>query len=324
MFHKKHHQLNLKNFGFYTFLWDKLFGTACKKQEVEMKNLIDTINEKATHLAEAEQKSVLRFAKRLDSYSYIPHQKKQKIRMKPFSEDGFLVDFLLDILNEHDYYPKPHAHNFNNGKPYWYILFLLMLSNKPNASNFVTQMAEKFLQEKHIDLYLFRLTFGQFNLPQFKSLQKDIEDYFLSIEDSLESYQWAKEIGLELPSDDNWHITFDIGIDHNYFTDNMENYFSIVVTVMPLERGNTWKIDLSGRDNSIFARWPNLSENKIVDKNHSKDYFLKNKPSLRNLKKVIAEIEELFDVKLSKTLLHSYFQGKIKNKNAVQKWLNEE
>lgn len=35
MFHKKHHQLNVKNYGFYTFLWDKLFKTAyeneCKK-----------------------------------------------------------------------------------------------------------------------------------------------------------------------------------------------------------------------------------------------------------------------------------------------------
>lgn len=26
-FHKKHHQLNYKNFGFYTFLWDKIFKT---------------------------------------------------------------------------------------------------------------------------------------------------------------------------------------------------------------------------------------------------------------------------------------------------------
>lgn len=33
MFHKKHHQLNLKNFGFYTLLWDKLFGTAYKNNK---------------------------------------------------------------------------------------------------------------------------------------------------------------------------------------------------------------------------------------------------------------------------------------------------
>ncbi len=27
MFHRKHHQLNYKNYGFYTFFWDKLFRT---------------------------------------------------------------------------------------------------------------------------------------------------------------------------------------------------------------------------------------------------------------------------------------------------------
>lgn len=324
MFHKKYYQSKIKNFKFYTFLRNKLFRITHKKQQVEIKEIIDTINEKIIHLPEAEQKTVLKFAKRLDSYIYIPHQKKEKLRMKPFSEDAFLVDFLLDILNEYDYYPKPHAHNYNNGKPYWYILFLLMLSNKPNATDFVIQMAENFLKEKHIDLYRFRQAFRQLNLPQFKTIQNDVECYFLSIQDTLEAYQWAKEIGLQLPSDDNWRITFDIGTSNSDLTNNKEKTFSVMVTVMPLEQGRTWEIRLSNRDNSVSAWYPNLSENKIVVRKQDKDYFLNNKPSLRNLKKVMTEIEEVFDVKFSKTLLHSYFQGKIRNKNTVQKWLNEE
>jgi len=292
-----------------------------------MSELINKINESVVNLSKSEQKKILKFSKRLESYIHVPTNKKEFERMISFASNDFLVNFVLKVLDDYKY-PEESKYPFDIVS-YWYCICLLALSNIEEARKFPINLGNQFLKIEHNDLFLFRRILAFIKDTAYEPLTKDIENYFLSKQNELESYKWAKEIGLELPSDNNWALFFEISTDGKFrfgndLTDKeKENRLRITTSVYPLRDKKCWEIELKNWNKTISAWWPTLSKNEIKLEKKRKSYTLKTEPSLRGLKEVIQEIETALDIKLDRTIYSKRFKGKIKNKSAVQKWLME-
>lgn len=292
-----------------------------------MRELIKRINEGAINLSKPEQKEILKFSKRLESYIHVPSNIKEIERMNSFASNTFVVNLIyLELI---DYtYPKEGKYPFDKIS-YWYCICLLMLSNQEDAKKFVLDLGHNFLETQHLDLWQFRRILECTQNPEYKLLTKQIENYFLSKQNELESYKWAKEIDLKLPKDNNWALFFEISTDGRFrfgkdLTDReKENRLRITTSVYPLKGKECWEIELKNWNNTISAWWPVISKNELKLEKKRKKYILKTEPSLRNLKTVIEEIEETLNVTFNRTIYSKKFKGEIKNKNAVQKWLLE-
>lgn len=292
-----------------------------------MTELITIISKHIESLAEEEQKDVLKFSKRLESYIHVPVNEKEYKRMAVFATNSATVQVVLKSLSEYNY-PKKYNHTFDIIS-YWYGLALLVQSENKEAKKFVLDLINNFLQSKHPDLSQFRrfLSFIT-HTKEFDTIKVTVENYFLSKQNELESYNWAKEIGLELPEDDKWYINFEISTDGKFRSGNSlstkekESRLILIVTAYPLRReNNCWEIELKNWNKSITAWWPIITERTIKLDNKWKNYKLKTTPSLRNLKNVIQEIEKVLNVKFERNIYLKTFSGKIKNKNAAQNWL---
>ncbi len=93
------------------------------------------------------------------------------------------------------------------------------------------------------------------------------------------------------------------------------------LAVILMNNARIWEIELKNWNNTISAWWPTRSKNEIRLDKKRKNYTLKIEPSLRGLKEVIQEIETVLETKFDGTIYSKRFKGKIKNKNAAQKWL---
>ncbi|WP_298503501.1 hypothetical protein [uncultured Maribacter sp.] len=292
-----------------------------------MRELIEKLNKSTINLSKLEKKEALKFSKRLESYTHVPTNKKEIERMNSFISNEFLVSFVLQIIENYKY-PRESKYPFDIIS-YWYCLCFLILSNQDKATEFSINLGNQFLEKNHNDLWQFRRLLEFIDNPKFKVLTKNIENYFLSKQNDLESYKWAKEIGLELPNDNNWALFFEISTDGRFRFGNdltpkeKESRLRITTSVYPLQGGKCWEIELKNWNNTVSARWPTLFKNEIRLEKKRKNYVLKIEPSLRNLKLVIEEIETILDTRFDKTMYMKRFKGKIKNKNAVKKWLLE-
>lgn len=292
-----------------------------------MRALIKKINESVDAFPKEEKKEILKFTKRLESYIHVPTNKKEVERMLPFAHKDYLIDYILKNINDYKY-PEKSEYPFDIIS-YWYCLALFVQSERKEAKNFVQNLIEKFLNSEHEDLWQFRRFLSAFeSTTEYDKAKETIENYFLSKQDSLESYLWAKEIGLELPSDNNWILFFEISTDGEFRFGNdlseeeKERRLVIKTSAYPLQGKKCWEIELNNWNNSISAWWPNLSEREVIIDN-KKNYYLKTMPSLRNLKELIQELEDHFAINFKRQIYLKTFKGKIKNKNAVQKWLLE-
>ncbi|WP_298781943.1 hypothetical protein [uncultured Polaribacter sp.] len=292
-----------------------------------MREFIEQINKNLKNIPKDKQKEILKFSKRLESYTHVPTNEKEINRMKPFSTNKFLINFILKEIDTYNY-PKVSKYPFDIIS-YWYCIALLILSEDEKGNDYVIGLAKRFLKNEHLDLWQFRRLLEPIKIRDYKIIKKEIASYFLSKLNDLESYKWAKQIGLELPKDNSWIFFFKISTDGKFRFGNdltdleKEKRLSITVSVYPLQGEKCWEIELKNWNNSISAWWPNLSERKIRLSKNKNDYILKTKPSLYSLKEIIKEVENVFNVKFDKTIYSKRFKGKIKNKNAVQKWLNE-
>jgi hypothetical protein len=293
-----------------------------------MRELIKKINESAISLSKLKKKEALKFSKRLESYTHVPTNKKEIERMSSFSSNEFLVNFVLQVIENYKY-PKESKYPFDIIS-YWYCLCFLILSNEDKTTEFTINLGNQFLEKEHNDLWQFRRILEFIDNPKYKVLIKNIENYFASKQNDLESYKWAKEIELELPSNNKWALFFEISTDGKFrfgndlTTKEKESRLRITTSVYPLQSEKCWEIELKNWNNTISAWWPTLSKNEIRLEKKRKNYVLKTEPSLRNLKEVIKEIETVLGAKFDKTIYLKRFKGKIKNKNALQKWLLEE
>jgi len=293
----------------------------------KMRVFIEKLNKNAQNLPKNEAKDILKFAKRLESYTHVPSNEKEINRIKIFSSNTFLVNFILKNIEQYPY-PNESKYPFDIIS-YWYCIALFIMSKEEKARGFVINMAEEFMHNEHLDLWQIRRLLEAVNPKEYQNIKEKISSYFISKQEYLESYIWAKKIGLELPKDNSWMFFFEISTDGKFRLGNdlteteKEQRLRITVSVYPLQGQNCWEIELKNWNNSISAWWPNLSEREIRLSKQNRNYKLKTKPSLLNLKKVIEEVETEFNVKFNKTIYSKRFKGKIKNKNAVQKWLNE-
>lgn len=290
-----------------------------------MREFIEKINEKVKNVPKTEQKEILKFSKRLESYIHVPTNEKEINRMSSFSSNQFLIKFILKNIKEYNY-PTTSAYPFDTIS-YWYCIALLIISKNDDGKSFVLDLAKKFIKNEHLDLWQFRRLLEPIEIQEHQIIKKEIESYFLSKQKEIESYKWAKQIDLELPKDNSWMLFFEISTDGRFRFGNdlseleKEKRLWMNVSVYPLKGKRCWEIELKNWNNSIFAWWPTLSEREIrLSKNN---YILKTKPSLQNLKKIIKEVETVFNVTFDRKIYSKRFKGKIKNKNAVQKWLRE-
>lgn len=293
-----------------------------------MRELTALLVENAKKLPKAQQAKIKKFANRLESYSWVPSNKKESQRMNAFASDQELIVHTLEAAKQYSY-PNAYDHTFDI-ITYWYCLSLFAESDIGETREFVRDLATAFLESKHKDLWMFRRSL-QYRLDDdFDDIRGKIESYFISKQNKLESYIWAKEIGLELPSDDNWRFYFRISTDgefrsRNSLPDNQKRtYFWISTSVYPLNDDQCWEIEVKNMSRTISAWWPVLHEKGIQFEYDDDTYeirTLKTTPSLRNLKPLIEELENLLDVTFDRNICTKRFSGKIRNKPAIQKWL---
>lgn len=292
-----------------------------------MRELIQVINKNVKEIPAIEQKEILKFSKRLESYTHVPTNEKEIQRMKSFSHNKYLVAFIQKNLENYSY-PKASKYPFDIVS-YWYCITLIVLSESTDGRNYVLDVARRFIKNEHLDLWQFRRLLDSIKLEEYQTIKKEIDAYFSLKQNDLESYKWAKQIGLELPKDNSWMFFFEISTDGKFRFGNdltdleKEERLRMTISVYPLQGKKCWEIELKNWNNSISAWWPNLTEREIRLSKKKNDYVLKKKPTLSNLKEVIKEVEILFNVRFNKTIYSKRFKGKIKNKNAIQNWLNE-
>jgi ribosomal protein L23 len=291
-----------------------------------MREFIEIINKNVNDVSKVEQKEILNFLKRLQSYIHVPSNEKEINRMKAFSSKKFLVNFILKNLENYPY-PRISTYPFDIIS-YWYCIALLILSEDTKGKDYVFGLAKQFIKNEHLDLWQFRRLLEFINIEEYGGIKKEIELYFLSKQNDLDSYKWAKQIGLELPKDNSWMLFFELSTDGKFRFGNdlteleKEKRLRMTISVYPLQGERCWEIELKNWNNSISAWWPNLTEREIRLSKKKNNYVLKTEPSILNLKEVINEVETVFNVKFDKTIYSKRFKGKIRNKNAVQKWLN--
>lgn len=292
-----------------------------------MRAFIKQLNENVLTLDKSVQKDILKFSKRLESYSHVPTNEKEILRTKPFASNQNLVAFVLQNMQEYPY-PAKSDYPFDTIS-YWYCIALFIVSEEEKSSAFVLNLINEFIEKNHNDLWQFRRLLESIELKEYQAVKKKIDSYFLSKQIHLESYKWAEQIGLELPKDNSWMFYFEISTDGKFrFGNDLSeeekvSRLRLKVSVYPLQGEKCWEIELSNWKNSVSAWWPTLSERTIRLSHKPNDYTLKTKPSLQNLKELIKEIESVFNISFDKTMYNQTFKGKIKNKNAIQKWLLE-
>ncbi len=305
----------------------KLFKSKNDKDEVmEVKKTFREIffekaDEKLQTLSKAEQKPILKFVKRLDSYSMTPDTKKEIYRMKPFASDKFLVEFFVDVLEEIEY-PREKIGWYFDYIPFWYCIGLFILSDSEKATNFTINTAKKFLETNCFDLPDFRRIFSFIEKEEYQSIKNEIENHFILLENLLDSYKWAKNIGLGLPSNDKWYLSFELK-NYDERDEEPNEVWWLDVKVYPLNSGKDCSIKLKNWDKEDSCKvYSHFDDNKINVYYKDTTYHLKTERSLQNLKAMITEIEEVFGFKFSRKIHHQFTQGKIKNKGAIQKWLS--
>lgn len=270
------------------------------------------------------QKLLNKFIKRVDSYYYVPSTEKEMNRTKVFAVDERLIEFVFEYIKKD--YSHLQGYNFDSSVTersfFWNILAFLRFSKQYKIKIYIINLAEQFLKADHEDLYIFRIFLGYIDDPVFKEIKTKVENHFLAIQDSLESYKWAKEIGLELPSNDKWQISFTINA-----TEYKKEQISLDIKVYPIQgkdiRGEyrCWENCMGNYNNTVSGWWPITADDEIkID--YTVKYRLKVKPSLLNLKTNIKEVEDILGVKFDKKIEFLWVQGKVKKKNTIQKWLN--
>ena len=294
-----------------------------------MRELATLLEKLGEDFPKAEQKALAKLYNRLESYIDTPTDPKHILRMAPFASNAHLVNTVLEALRQYNY-PEKSGYPFDIIS-YWYCISLLALSEQQEANDFVRNLASDFLQQEHSELWLFRRFFENMPNDEYAEIGTQIIEHFLELQNTLESYQWAKSIGLILPTDNNWRISFEISTSGKfqcskpYPTAEEEKLISMNVSLYPLSwKNQCWEIKLRNPNNSINAWWPTSSTNTIKLERKWRDYTMKTTPSLRNLKLTIKEIETAFDIQFNRKFCLKTFSGKIGNRNAVQKWLLEE
>lgn len=283
----------------------------------------------------SEQKQKVKFINRLSSYWHVPSNQKEVNKMLPFAQQLSIVDFVLDNLTIYGY---PQEITFDVDFDiigYWYCLALLMVSDDKNAHDFVLDLIDRFIDTEHDDLWQFRRILNYIDNDIFKQAKVEVESYFLSREKTLESYKWAQDIGLELPSNDKWGLEFCFDTQGEYIMksdipcEEKNVFFQLRVSVYPLDgcggsltAGNCYRIEFDNLSRTVRGNW-SLGRDKTLTVDINDDYYkiIDVNPSLIHLKDFIKELEDIFEFKFNRTIVTKSFHGGIKNKNAVQKWL---
>ncbi len=287
-----------------------------------------------TYLELSEQSEVKRgirkFCKKISTFSHVPLNRKQVERMKPFASDA-MADFMVDVLKKYNI-PDERLHHFS-AVTYWYSLALITLNSSPKSIAYLEQLTESLTAVKHETVSLLRKLFESAQeKPAIAPLQEAIERYYQALKPEIEAYSWATETGLVVPENNyKWNVDLILTTDGETWRDvnklsEKEKLECVSMTVKvfgeALGDGKSWEIIVRNPD-KMLARWPGSAPQKI--KTAKGGYAdLGTNPSLLNLKDLIKETESILGVKFQRKLAHSEFSKGIRNKNAVQEWLDEE
>ncbi len=95
--------------------------------------------------------------------------------MNIFSSNEFLVNFILEVMEQYDY-PKDSDHPFDFIS-YWYCICLLMLPDQEKAKNVTLALAHRLLKSEHKDLWQFRRILEFIDKIEYHPLKEEIENH---------------------------------------------------------------------------------------------------------------------------------------------------
>lgn len=283
-----------------------------------------------TSLPYLEQKDTLNFCERLITYSHVPSNYKEICRMKQFALNENLVKIILDNLSIYDF-DKNHG---ITDISFWYSVSLLLLTTSDKNRIYIETLAQKMIKEDHEDLWIFQRIMNSNEFSYYSNIKTQITIFISKKINYLEPYLWAEEVGLSLPYDSDWEITFFLESDNEFSVirnGSKENdfRFDMRLTLFPLQGNDIWFINFSKlfwskdinnnlaiNSSTIINGYLPSEESKIKNKIN-----LKTPLSLMNLKEFIKELEDFYKIRFDQNNYRIRTSGKVKNKNAIKKWL---
>ncbi len=273
----------------------------------------NSLEAKLKKVSDTDKKEIIKFFDKVNSYIYFvaSRSKKDIYRLEKFAKNTLLIELFVETLKEVEY-PLEFTPNAYSGiyGGYWYIISTFTISNNNKAEEFVIELAKKLLNSKHPDLYTFRRIFSYVENSKFEEIKQEINNYYISLEEDLESYIWAKENDIKIPSDHNWYIDLDFTneIPENENDEYMQ--INLRVRIHPLFEKD-WSIRLESIQQNpkgikkyypieIYGCFNSYEDELIVHKYRRKKYTLKTKVNLRNLKEFMAELESTFKLKFDR------------------------
>ena len=140
--------------------------------------LFKRINKGAKNLLKSKKSEISKFSERPEFYRQVPTNEKEINRMHTFSSNEFLVNFILGLIEQHNY--PNDGHYLFDTVSYWYCICLFMLSDQEKAKNVTLALVNHLLRSEHKDLQQFRRILEFIDKTEYHPLREEIENHLLS------------------------------------------------------------------------------------------------------------------------------------------------
>ena len=292
-----------------------------------MEDLISFLGERRNQF-KGNSKDLDKVIKKLDAAWHAPTSEKHTKRMEPFAKIPELVDFANHALKL--YFIKCNQFQRDESgfgqydiKESWYLFTLLMYS--PKVEEAIEFMVNSMLADRNPDLSIARRILTLCKNPPYAPLLEKVEAFFAQQNKGTKIYTWMNSLQVIPPSIYNWEFVIRIKADPIEGKEpKVSNNLSLTIKAHePKGNGESFEIEVMDRERKISSSWNDFSTDSFIRLGWEK-LELSETPSLENLKKFIAELEEMFCLKFNRKHDFQYFSKGFKNKANIQKWLLKE
>ncbi|WP_162618033.1 hypothetical protein [Shewanella halifaxensis] len=258
-------------------------------------------------------KKLIKLINNLSAFTHVPGSREQAYRMQKYADDEQIVAFVLEHMRQVDLTSvgdllRPGIIE------YWYCLALLCLSNNKTANEFLTAHCQYYLNDEASEAWLLRRLLILVDVAHLGEINKKVSQYFQEKEAVADSFVWAREIGLQLPTNEDWwaEITCKGASDKSE-----QEYLSLKIQLFPLQENDCWEIYINvGRGKSL-GRWCSSQQPKINGE------ALLCHSSLLNFASIVTEVETKTGLRFDFSDVSIRGSRNVKNRKAIKSWFNQ-